>query len=151
MKTIYYPGVWDLLHVGHVRALKQAKKALDQYGQVKLVVGIASDKVVCEDKQHNPVMNHLLRKEMLNSLEVVDLAIIYFELDFIQELRVIAPDFLAVGEQWGDETRHQEAEKFMMEFHEEESIHARLIRTNYTTGISSTSIRKSLKQQRKKY
>ena len=63
MFVVYIPGVWDLLHVGHLRVLQNAKNLGN-----KLFVGVASDQAVKEDKGSFPTISDTDRTEMLNAL-----------------------------------------------------------------------------------
>ena len=66
-KTIIHcHGVFDLLHVGHIKHLEKAKKLGD-----KLVVTITSDKYVNKGPGR-PVFNQSLRSEAIAALETVD-------------------------------------------------------------------------------
>lgn len=108
MKVVYAPGCWDLLHVGHVAFLKRAKALGD-----RLIVGVPSDSVVLEDKGKLPIITLTSRMEMLASLRCVDRVASYHKLDFMSHLREFRPDVLAVGEFWGRERRHKDAELYM--------------------------------------
>lgn len=135
MKVVYAPGCWDLLHVGHVAFLEQAAKLGD-----KLVVGVASDEAILSDKGSLPVIPMSQRLEMVNSLRCVDLAILYHCLEFVTQLQAVVPSFLAVGEQWGQKFRHQNAEAWMRE-------HGGIVVTiPYTQGVSSTAIKERIKR-----
>ena len=131
MQTIVYiPGVWDLLHVGHVRVLRRARALGD-----RLVVGVPSDDVVEEDKGKQPVIPLEHRVEMLESLACVDTAWPYYDLGFLRHLELLRPDILAVGETWGVAPRHRDAERWV------KKNGVRLVKLPYTTGVSTTSIR----------
>ena len=109
MSIVYVPGVWDLLHVGHISMLTKASKL----GNI-LVVGVPSDEMVIQDKQSPPIIPLLDRLLMLNSLACVDFAIPYHSLEFLTHLNMIRPDVLAVGETWGKEDRHTQAEEWLI-------------------------------------
>ena len=106
----YYPGCWDLLHVGHIRTLQYARAQCDI-----LIAGVPTDEVIIEDKGRIPVVTTEHRQEMLMALSCVDFAVIYEELDFMHELRKFRPSKLFVGPQWGSAERHTKAEAFMNE------------------------------------
>src|SRR5687768_11865908 len=97
MITVYTPGVWDLLHIGHVFFLQTARTLGGQ-----LVVGVASDNVVWEDKGRLPIIHERDRRYIISSLKCVATAAIYYNLDFLPHLKVWEPQILAVGEFWGD-------------------------------------------------
>jgi glycerol-3-phosphate cytidylyltransferase len=62
-------GVFDLLHVGHVRVLEEAKKHCDH-----LTVCVFSDSVAQSYKRRTPVIRESERLEMVESLKCVDVA-----------------------------------------------------------------------------
>lgn len=108
MVKVYIPGVWDLLHVGHLHALSLAK-GLGDY----LVVGIPDDQVVEEDKGRPPIITLQDRMTMLVALRCVDKVVAYHRLEFISQLESIQPDILAVGDTWGQDERHLAAEEWV--------------------------------------
>jgi cytidyltransferase-like protein len=63
---VSYTGTWDLLHVGHVRALQAASKLGDE-----LWVGVTSDAWI-ETFKERPTMPQHLRMEMVRALACVD-------------------------------------------------------------------------------
>ena len=86
-------GIFDLLHVGHVRYLRAAK-ALGG----KLVVAINSDASVRTLKgEGRPVMPENERAEIVAALADVDAVIIFQELDVRAIIRDIRPDIQAKG------------------------------------------------------
>ena len=109
MRLVYYPGVWDLLHVGHVQALSLARLAGD-----KLVVGVPSDEVVVEDKGEPPIIPLSDRVTMLKALRMVDEVLPYYRLEFLTHLNLLRPQALAIGETWGNAARHVEADKWCL-------------------------------------
>lgn len=64
--TVYCVGVFDLLHVAHVRFLEDAKRLGD-----RLIVGVHSDEFVSSYKR-KPVIPYEQRVEMVASLKCVD-------------------------------------------------------------------------------
>jgi len=95
-KIVLASGVFDLLHLGHVRYLEEAKKA-GGYA-AKLIVIVARDSTVERRKGKKPVMSENQRRALVESLKVVDEAVLGFE-DFSIEkvIERIKPDVIAVG------------------------------------------------------
>lgn len=139
MFVVYIPGVWDLLHVGHLRVLQNAKNLGN-----KLFVGVASDQAVKEDKGSFPTISDTDRTEMLNALSCVDHALIYPKLEFLTHLEILNPDILAVGETWGNETRHLEAKDWI------DRRGKVFYKLPYTKDISTTLIKRKIVQGAKK-
>ena len=69
-KVVHCHGVFDLLHIGHVKHFKEAKKNGDF-----LIVSLTSDKFVNKG-QGRPVFNQNLRAEFLSSFSFIDAVII---------------------------------------------------------------------------
>jgi FAD synthetase len=95
-KVVLASGTFDLLHLGHVKYLEEAKKAGGSNS--KLIVIVARDKTVEKNKGRKPVMPDDERKALVESLKVVDQAILGHEnfsiSDVIEEIK---PDVIAVG------------------------------------------------------
>lgn len=89
-------GVFDLLHLGHVKYLEEAKKAGGE--NAKLIVIVARDSTVERRKGVKPVIPENQRRALVESLKVVDEAILGFE-DFNMEKAIekIKPDIIAIG------------------------------------------------------
>lgn len=93
-------GAFDLLHVGHVRYLRAAKKLGD-----RLVVAINSDESVRKLKgEGRPLMPEAERAEILAALADVDAIVIFSEPDVRALIREIRPDFHAKGTDYSAES-----------------------------------------------
>ena len=89
-------GVFDLLHLGHVRFLEEAKAAGGK--KAKLIVIIARDTTVEKTKGRKPIMSEDQRRALVESLKVVDEAILGYESLHIGEvIEKIKPDVIALG------------------------------------------------------
>ena len=84
-------GTFDLLHMGHIYYLKEAKKLGD-----KLVVVVATDKTVRRLK-HEPVNPEEIRLNLIKELKVVDEAYLGHEDDIYEIVEEIKPDIIALG------------------------------------------------------
>ncbi len=95
-KIVFTNGCFDLLHVGHVRYLSEAKKLGDF-----LIIGVNSDDSVKRLKgPTRPIQNQQDRAEILKSLKSVDETVIFRE-DTPQNLiEQIKPDILVKGGDW---------------------------------------------------
>src|SRR3989344_6573997 len=93
MVVVFTNGVFDILHAGHIRALKFAKSLGD-----KLIVGINSDKTVKMLKgKDRPINSQEDRKLLLESLRFVDEVVIFDELRTGEIVRKIKPDIVVKG------------------------------------------------------
>jgi FAD synthetase len=95
-KIVLASGTFDLLHLGHVKYLEEAKKTGG--ANAKLIVIVARDKTVEKRKGRKPVMPEEERKALVESLKVVDEAILGHEnFDIGDVIAEIKPDVIAVG------------------------------------------------------
>ena len=97
---VFTNGCFDILHVGHVRYLQQAK-SLGKY----LIVGVNSDASVRRLKgPTRPIQNENDRAEILAALSSVDYVVI-FDQDTPEELiHLVRPSVLAKGGDWKPES-----------------------------------------------
>jgi FAD synthetase len=95
-KVVLASGVFDLLHLGHVRFLEEAKKAGGP--NAKLIVIVARDSTVEKRKGKRPVMPEYQRCALVASLKVVDEAMLgYGNFSMRRVLEKIKPDVVALG------------------------------------------------------
>jgi FAD synthetase len=95
-KIVLASGVFDLLHLGHVRFLEEAKKAGGR--NAELVVIIARDSTVVKRKGVKPVMTEDQRCALVASLRVVDCAMLgYEDFDVKEIIDKIKPDVIVFG------------------------------------------------------
>ena len=108
-KVVLASGTFDLLHLGHVKYLEEAKRAGGK--NAELIVIVARDKTVEKRKGRKPVMPEDQRRALVESLRVVDEAILgYEDFDLGKVIDKIRPDVIAVGHDQKDmEKRVQKA------------------------------------------
>ncbi len=95
-RVAFTNGCFDLLHRGHIRYLEQARALGDL-----LVVAINSDASVRRLKgPGRPVVAAEARAEVLAALAVVDLVVIFDELDPARVIRAVRPNVLVKGGDW---------------------------------------------------
>lgn len=97
--VVFASVVCDLLHVGHIHFLRQAKLlGLAEADNAKLVVGVLADKVV-ESYKRRPIIPEMERLQMVRSLELVDAVFLQTTLepdhDFLDGV-----DIIAHGDDW---------------------------------------------------
>lgn len=86
-------GCFDLIHVGHVKYLRAAKKLCDI-----LIVAINSDKSVKGLKGNKrPLFPQDERAEILSAFEFVNYVVIFDELDPEKTISALLPDILVKG------------------------------------------------------
>ena len=103
-RIVLASGTFDLLHLGHVRFLEEAKKSGGK--NAELIVLVARDSTVKTRKGKKPVMPEDQRRRLVESLKVVDEAILGWENFSIDKvIEKIKPNIIAVGhDQDGVET-----------------------------------------------
>jgi FAD synthetase len=95
-KVVLASGVFDLLHLGHVKFLEEAKKAGGR--NAELIVIVARDSTVQKRKGKKPIMPENQRRALVESLKVVDEAILgYEEFDIGKVVEKIKPDVIVFG------------------------------------------------------
>ncbi len=96
-KIVFTNGCFDILHVGHVRYLREAKGMGDI-----LVLGLNSDTSVQSLKkgEGRPFVPQDERAELLTSLEMIDLITIFDEPTPLELIKTVRPDVLVKGGDW---------------------------------------------------
>ena len=95
-KVVLASGVFDLLHLGHVRFLEEAKRTGGK--NAKLITIIAKDSTVEKAKGRKPIMSEDQRCALVKSLRVVDEAVLGYEnMDIGEVIGKIKPDVIALG------------------------------------------------------
>ena len=94
--VVFTNGVFDLLHPGHVRYLREARGLGDS-----LIVGVNSDRSVRANKgPDRPVNRAEERAEIVRALGVVDVAVVFDEDTPLNLIMSIRPDVLVKGADW---------------------------------------------------
>ena len=95
-KIVFTNGCFDLLHVGHVRYLQEARTLGDC-----LIVGLNSDQSMRQIKDPaRPLISEEQRAEVLAALTCVDYIVLFDEVDPFQLIEEIRPDVLVKGADW---------------------------------------------------
>jgi rfaE bifunctional protein nucleotidyltransferase chain/domain len=95
-RVVFTNGCFDLLHLGHVRSLEQARSLGE-----RLVVAINSDASTRRLKgPTRPIVPARQRAEVLAALACVDWVVRFGEDTPLRTLRALRPDILAKGGDW---------------------------------------------------
>jgi D-beta-D-heptose 7-phosphate kinase/D-beta-D-heptose 1-phosphate adenosyltransferase len=94
-KVVFTNGCFDIIHIGHVRYLKEAKGLGDV-----LIIGLNSDRSVSSIKPGRPINPQNHRAEVLSSLEMVDYVVFFDEETPYELIKLIQPDVLVKGGDW---------------------------------------------------
>ncbi len=127
-RLVFTNGCFDILHVGHVRYLAQARALGDA-----LVVAVNSDRSVRELKgAGRPVMNEDERAELLAALESVDYVTVFDDESPRRLIAEVLPDVLVKGGDYQlDEIHGRE---------EVERAGGRVLSLPFIEGASTSSI-----------
>ena len=132
-KTVVFTnGCFDIIHVGHVRLLQEAKA----FGDV-LIVALNSDSSVRTLKgADRPFVSEEQRAEVVAALEMVDYVVIFDELDPLRIITELMPQVLVKGGDWTVDT--------IIGRDVVEQAGGKVIPLRFVDGVSSTSIIKRI-------
>ena len=130
---VFTNGVFDLLHVGHVRYLAEARALGDV-----LLVAINSDRTVQELKgEGRPLTNESERAEILAALRQVDYVTIFDDISPRSLISELLPDVLVKGGDYNlDEIHGRE---------EVEAAGGRVVSLPFIEGASTSAIIEKMK------
>ena len=127
-RLVFTNGVFDLLHVGHVRYLTQARALGDA-----MLVAINSDRAVRELKgPDRPVFNEGERAEILAALRVVDYVTIFDNISPRSVIAELLPDVLVKGGDYDLDQIHGREEV--------EAAGGKVISLPFVEGSSTTTL-----------
>ena len=133
-RVVLASGAFDLLHYGHVYYLTNAKKAGGE--NAKLVVIVAKDKTVERLKGKKPIIPEDQRRALVESLKVVDEAILgYEDMDMLKVIEKVKPDVIALG--YDEEKIEKELKRIIAE----KGLNIKIVRIDRfeEKGITSSS------------
>jgi D-glycero-beta-D-manno-heptose 1-phosphate adenylyltransferase len=134
-RLVFTNGVFDLLHVGHVRYLAQAR----ELGDV-LLVAINSDRSVRELKgPDRPIFNEAERAEILAALRHVDYVTVFDDVSPRSLIAQLLPDVLVKGGDYGLDQIHGREEV--------EAAGGKVISLPFVEGSSTTSLIERIRTQ----
>jgi D-beta-D-heptose 7-phosphate kinase/D-beta-D-heptose 1-phosphate adenosyltransferase len=134
-KTVVFTnGVFDLLHPGHVRYLRQARALGDA-----LIVGLNSDASVRSNKgEGRPITPAVERAELVAALDCVDAVVVFDDATPAALIAALEPDVLVKGADW--------AEDAIVGRDIVERRGGRVVRVPVERGYSTTTIVNRIKQ-----
>ncbi len=98
-KIVFTNGVFDIIHMGHVEYLLEAKSLGDI-----LIVGLNSDssvKMIKGDKR--PIVPEANRAFVLSNLKPVDYVVVFDEDNPLNLISKVTPDVLVKGADWSED------------------------------------------------
>ena len=127
-RVVFTNGCFDLLHVGHVRSLEQARAQGD-----RLVVALNTDASVRRNKgPGRPIVPARQRAEVLAALGCVDFVLLFAEATPLATIVALRPDVLAKGGDWALDAIVGRAEV--------ESWGGRVVRLREIPGVRTTRL-----------
>jgi len=91
----YTTGVFDLFHIGHLNLIRKAKKHCDY-----LIVGVTTDKLAFQRKQHLPVIQYTERIKILRAIRYVDKVVPQNNMNKMLAWNKYHFDRIFVGDDW---------------------------------------------------
>jgi len=133
-RLVFTNGVFDILHVGHVRYLEQARILGDA-----LIVAINSDRTARELKGNGrPLINESERAEILAALRSVDYVTIFDDVSPRSLITELVPDILVKGGDYALNEIHGRQEV--------EAAGGRVISLPFVKGASTSAIIERMKE-----
>jgi cytidyltransferase-like protein len=131
-KRVYAYVVADLLHIGHIIALENAKSFGD-----KLIVGVLTDKATIEEKE-KPILSFGERIRLIKSLKCVDTVVAQETYSPIDNVKKLKPDILMESDSHSKEYLEETIK-------EANSFGCKVIVTPYYKKQSSSKIKDKIK------
>ena len=128
LQVVLAGGVFDIIHPGHIYTLNAAKALGDI-----LVVVVATNNTAVKMKKRDPLHTQEQRKELVNSLSMVDLCLIGQENDIFKTVNHVRPQIIALGY----DQIHQE--KFIIDGCKKIELDAKVARLESPIPKSSSS------------
>lgn len=131
----YTTGVYDLFHVGHLNILRRAKEQCDY-----LIVGVSTDELVQHDKNITPIIPFEDRCKIIEAIKYVDKVVPQLNKNKYEAWKRYHFNKMFVGSDWKGTEAWQ---KYEAQF---APIGVEIVYLDHTDGISSTLLRKRIKE-----
>lgn len=129
----YVPGVYDLFHVGHLNALRQARPHCDI-----LVAGVVADEVCLQTKGVQPTVPLVERLEIVEAIGIVDRVYAERTTSKTDSWREIGFHRVFKGDDWKGTAKGDRLEAEMA------AVGVEVVYFPYTIQTSSTALREAL-------
>jgi len=97
-KVVFTNGCFDILHAGHTRYLREARKLGDA-----LILALNSDSSVRSIKgPMRPIVPEAERAEVVSALDSVDYVTVFDELTPLELIEYLRPDVIVKGGDWAE-------------------------------------------------
>jgi glycerol-3-phosphate cytidylyltransferase len=125
----YIAGVWDLFHIGHLRALMKAREIASWN---HLIVGVVTDEDAERYKGQRPIINERERFLIIEALACTDRVVfqdVQFSINHMAELGI---DKIIIGEDWNGKMPEELTKRY------------EIIYIPRTEGVSTTLIKERI-------
>jgi len=142
IKVILAGGVYDILHLGHLAALTEARSLGDV-----LVVVVATDTTVEMLKGRKPIFPEQDRRALVEGIKPVDKAVLGYEdvgMGYEQVLIDVQPDLVAFGY---DQANLEKSVREIIQRHNMKIQTVRLSKFDHEKYLSSTSVKQKLSEE----
>jgi cytidyltransferase-like protein len=142
IKVVLAGGVYDVLHLGHLAALTEAKSLGDV-----LVAVVATDITIGMLKGRKPIFPEEDRRALVEGIKPVDKAILGYEdvgMGYEQVLIDVQPDIVAFGY---DQSNLENSVKEIIQRHNLKIQTVKLSKFDHEKYLSSTSVRQKLSEE----
>jgi cytidyltransferase-like protein len=142
IRIVLAGGVYDVLHVGHLAALTEAKTLGDV-----LVAVVATDITVEMLKSRKPIFPEKDRRALVEGMKPVDKAILGYEdvgMGYEQVLTDVMPDIVAFGY---DQANLERSVREIIERHKLKIRMVKLSQFDHEKYLSSTSVRQRFSEE----
>ncbi len=135
-KSAFVPMACDLIHEGHINILKEASKL----GEV--TVGLLTDEAISKYKPL-PTFDYKRRTKIVESIRYVSKIFKTRDWDYARALESLKPNFVVHGDDWKSNNQKIVRSNVKNQIKKWNGV---LVEIPYTRGISSTSVKETLKQ-----
>ena len=131
----YVPGTWDLFHIGHINLLRRASRIASS-----IIICVDTDESVKRDKGQCPTIPYRDRAEILKACRYVDKVVRNnHTIPLVSRLRQLGINVIILGDCWQG--------KYLPGLLEAEAV-LKILYLPYTKGISTTSIKMKIREDR---
>jgi len=142
-RIVFTNGVFDILHIGHVTYLEEARRRGD-----RLVVGVNDDESVrrLNKAPGRPINPEHARAAIIGALRCVDAAILFGEDTPLWLIEAIQPDVLIKGGDYDPEEKNPKSKTFIVGSDLVKKAGGRVEIIQLVPGFSTTSIVGKIKE-----
>lgn len=140
-KIVFTNGVFDLLHLGHITYLHQAKALGD-----RLIVGVNSDSSarLLKKGPARPIKDEISRAAILESLKSVDRVVLFDEATPLQVILAIEPNVLVKGGDYDADILDEQNKKYIVGSREVRETGGEVRVIEFIQGYSTTALEEKI-------